>query len=143
MSSSDRITCSKGKLEGFSIPYVAQRGKGKGRKSTNKQNQQELAHHPTSAIEGLDQLQQQAVVWVSPLPAQPPRPTSFQSFTGPKAGERPPSRALSVVDGAGSRPESTPPQLDISKLPWAPANTVPPLSADRVGAPWVPFQTIS
>ena len=57
-----------------------------------------MAHHPTSAIEGLDQLQQ-AVVWVSPLPAQPQRPTS-QSFTGPTAGERPPSRALSVVDRA-------------------------------------------
>ena len=52
---------------------------------------------PTGFAEGLDQLQQEAVVHVSPLPAQPPRPTSSQSITGPITGERPHSRALSVA----------------------------------------------
>ena len=52
---------------------------------------------PTGFAEGLDQLQQEAVVHVSPLPIQPPRPTSSQSITGSITGERPHTRALSVV----------------------------------------------
>ena len=56
-----------------------------------------MDQQPTGFAEGLDQLQQEAVVHVSPLPAQPPRPTSFQSITGPITGERPPSRTLSVA----------------------------------------------
>ena len=56
-----------------------------------------MDQQPTGFVEGLDQLQQEAVVNVSPLPAQPPRPTSSQSITGSKTGERPRSRALSVV----------------------------------------------
>ena len=72
MSSSDRIICSKGKSDGFSIPYETQRGKGKGKKSTNKQNQQDIAEQFTGATERLDQLQQQAVVQLSPLQAHHP-----------------------------------------------------------------------
>ena len=56
-----------------------------------------MDQQPTGFAEGLDQLQQEAVVHVSPLPAQPPRPTSSQSITGPITGERPCSRALSVA----------------------------------------------
>ena len=62
MSSSDRITCSKGKSEGFSIPYKTNRGKGKGRKSTNQQDQPDMAQQSTSATDRVQQLQQQAVV---------------------------------------------------------------------------------
>ena len=51
----------------------------------------------TGFAEGLDQLQQEAVVHISPLPAQPSRPTSSQSITGPITGKRPCSRALSVA----------------------------------------------
>ena len=56
-----------------------------------------MDQQPTGFAEGLDKLQQEAVVHVSPLPAQPPRPTLSQSTTGPITGERPPSRALSAV----------------------------------------------
>ena len=47
--------------------------------------------------EGLNQLQQEAVVHIASLPAQQPRPTSSQSITGPITGERPHFRALSVM----------------------------------------------
>ena len=67
---------------------------------------------PTGFAEQLDQLQQEAVVHVSPLPAQPPRPTSSQSITGPVTGERPCSRALSVASVDESQPQSTPPLVD-------------------------------
>ena len=67
---------------------------------------------PTGFAEGLDQLQQEAVVHVSPLPAQPPRPASSQSITGPITGERPCSRALSVVGMDEGQPQSTPPLAD-------------------------------
>ena len=67
------------------------------RKSHNKETQQNIDQQPTGFAEGLDQLQQEAVVCLSPLPAQPPRPTSSHSITGPITGERPHSRALSVA----------------------------------------------
>ena len=51
----------------------------------------------TGFAEGLDWLQQEAVVHLSPLQAQPPRPTSSQSIIGPITGERPCSRALSIA----------------------------------------------
>ena len=86
MSSSDRITQSKSQPEGLSLPARTRQR----RKSTNKETQQDMDQQPTGFAEGLDQLQQEAVVCISPLPAQPPRPTSFQSITGPITGERPP-----------------------------------------------------
>ena len=97
MSSNDRITHSKGKSEGFSIPYMTNRGKEKGKKSTNQHNQPDMAQQSTSAINGAQQLQQQAVVQLSPLSLHHTRPTSSQSITGPLAGERPTSRALPVA----------------------------------------------
>ena len=56
-----------------------------------------MDQQPTGFAEGLDKLQQEAVVHVSPLVAQPPRPASSQSITGPITGEGPRSRALSVT----------------------------------------------
>ena len=67
------------------------------RKSPSKETKQEMDQQPTGFAEGLDKLQQEVVVHVSPLPAQPPRPASSQSITGPITGERPHSRALSVM----------------------------------------------
>ena len=69
-----------------------------------------MDQQPTGFAEGLDQLQQEEVVCVSSLPAQPPRPTSSQSITGPITGERPPSRTLPVAGEDEGRPQSTPPQ---------------------------------
>ena len=56
-----------------------------------------MNQQPTGFAEGLDQLQKEADVGISPLPAQPPRPISSQSITGPITGERPPFRTLSVA----------------------------------------------
>ena len=81
MSSSDRITQSKGEPEELSLP------------ARTRQRKKSPSQQPTGFAEGLDQLQQEAVVHVSPLPAQPPRPSSSQSITGPITGERPCSRA--------------------------------------------------
>ena len=79
MSSSDRITQSKGKPEGLSLPVRTRQR----RKSPNKETQQDMDQQPTGFAEGLDQLQQEVVVHISALPAQPPGPTSSQSITGP------------------------------------------------------------
>ena len=56
-----------------------------------------MAQQSTSATEEAQQLQQQAVVQLSPLSPHCTRPTSYQSTTGPLGGERPPSRALLVA----------------------------------------------
>ena len=71
-----------------------------------------MEQQPTGFVEGLDQLRQEAAVHISPLPAQQPRPHSSQSITGPITGERPCSRALSVMGADESRPQSTPPLAD-------------------------------
>ena len=126
MSSSDRITHSEGKSEGFSIPYETIKGKEKGKKSTNQQNQPDMAKQSTSATEEVQQLQQEAVVQLSPLSLHHTRPMSSQSTTGPLAGERPPSRALPVPGAAESRTQSTPPQLGPIHQQQAPAHAVPP-----------------
>ena len=74
-----------------------------------------MDQQPTGFAEGLDQLQQEAVVHISSLPAQPPRPTSSQSIMGPITGERPGSRALPVVGMDESQPQSTPTLTDHHK----------------------------
>ena len=71
-----------------------------------------MEQQPTGFAEGLDQLQQEAVVHISPLPAQQPRPASSQPITGPITGGRPHSRALSVMGMDESQPQSTPPPAD-------------------------------
>ena len=93
MSSSDRIMQSKGKPKELSLPTRTRQK----RKSPSREPKQEMFQQPTGFAKGLDKLQQEAVVHVSPLPAQPPRPASSQSITGPITGERPHSRALSVM----------------------------------------------
>ena len=100
-----------------------------------------MDQQPTGFAEGLDQLQQEAVVHISPLPAQPPRPASSQSITGPITGERPCSRALSVVGADEGRPQSTPPLVDHRKLLQISTNIVFPSAG--VGTPQVPFQKLS
>ena len=67
------------------------------RNSPSRKAKPEMEKQPRGFAEGLDQLQQEAVVHISPLPAQQPKPASSQSITGPITGERPCSRALSVM----------------------------------------------
>ena len=67
------------------------------RKSPSREAKQEMEKQSMGFAEGLDQLQQEAAVHISPLPAQQPRLDSSQSITGPITGERPHSRALSVM----------------------------------------------
>ena len=138
MSSND----SKSKSEGFSIPYMTNRGNEKGKRSRNQHNQPDMAQQSTSAINGSQQLQQQAVVQLSHLSPHHTRPTSSQSITGPLAGEKPPSRTLSVSCAVESQPQSTSPQLGQVHQQQVLAHTVPPSPA-RVGTPQVPFQTLS
>ena len=107
MSSSNRITQSKGKPTELSLPTRTRQR----RKSPSREAKQEM-EQPTGFAEGLDKLQQEAAVHISPLPAQQPRPASSQSITGPITGERPRSRVLSVMGMDESRPQSTPPLAD-------------------------------
>ena len=93
MSYSDRITGSKGEPKELSLPTRTRQK----RKSPSRETKQAMNQQPTGFAEGLDKLQQDAVVHISPLPAQPSRPASSQSITGPITGERPHSRALSVM----------------------------------------------
>ena len=93
MSSSDRITQSKGEPARLSLPTRTQQR----RKSPNREAEQLTEQQPTGFVEGLDKLQQEAVVHISPLPAQQPRPDSSQPITGPITGERPRTRASSVM----------------------------------------------
>ena len=71
-----------------------------------------MEQQPTGFAEELDQLQQEAVVHISPLPAQQPRLASSQSITGPITGKRPCFRALSVMGMDESRPQYTQPLAD-------------------------------
>ena len=98
-----------------------------------------MAQQSTSAINGAQQLQQQAVVQFSPLSLHHTRPTSSQSITGPLAGERPPSRTLPVAGTAEGQPQSTPPLLNLRHHQQAPACTVPSSPA-KAGTPQVPFK---
>ena len=97
-----------------------------------------MEQQPTVFAEGLDKLQQEALVHISPLPAQQPRPNSFQSITGPITGERPCSRALSVMGMDESQPQSTPPLADHHQQPQILTNIVSPSA--RADTPQVPFQ---
>ena len=66
MSSSDRITQSKGKPIELSLPTRTRQR----RKSSSREAKPEMEQQPTGFAEGLDQLQQEAVVHISLLPAQ-------------------------------------------------------------------------
>ena len=102
------MSSSKGESEELSLPARTRQR----RKSPNKETQQDIDQQPTGFAVGLDQLQEEAVVCVSPLPAQPPRPASSQSITGPITGERPHSRSLSVAGTDEGLSQSTPPPAD-------------------------------
>ena len=93
MSSSDKITQSKGEPADLNLPTRTWQR----RKSPNRKAKPEMEKQPTGFAEGLDKLQQEAVVHISPLLVQQPRLDSSQSITGPITGERPHSRTLSVM----------------------------------------------
>ena len=77
-------------------------------------------------------------VHTSPLPTQPPRPTSTQSITGPITGDRQPSRTALVTDNSGNRCQSTPPQTDTVKMQETPVPTVP-TTPQRPLTPCIPL----
>ena len=76
-------------------------------------------------------------VHTSPLPAQPPRPTSTQSVTRPIIGDRQPSTTL-VTDDSRNRCQSTPPQANIVKMWETPVPAVPP-TQQRPLTPHIPL----
>ena len=86
---------------------------------------------------GLDQHYPQMPVHTSPLPAQPPRPTSPQSVTGPIIGDIQLPTTL-VTDDSGNRCQSTPPQADTVKMRETPVPTVPP-TPHRPLTPHIPL----
>ena len=120
MSSNSRVTRGKGESDGLSLPARTRQRK----KSTNMENDGNTALNTTFNT-GLDQHHPQMPVHTSPLPAQPPRPTSTQSVTRPIIGDRQPSTTL-VTDDSGNRCQSTPPQADIVKMQETPVPAVPP-----------------
>ena len=121
MSSNSRIMRSKGESDGLSLPVRTRQRK----KSTSMENDGNTSSKTTFDT-GLDQHHPQMPVHTSPLPTQPPRPTSTQSITGPITGDRPPSRTTLVTDNSGNRCQSTPPQADTVKMRETPVPTVPP-----------------
>ena len=111
MSSNSRIMRSKGESDRLSLPARTRQRK----KSTNMENDEDTSLKTTFDT-GLDQQHPQTPVHTSPLPTQPPRPTSAQSITGPIAGDRQPPRATPVADNSGNRCQSTPPQADAVRM---------------------------
>ena len=121
MSFNSRVTRSKGESDGLSLPVRTRQR----RKATNMENNGNTALNTTFDT-GLDQHHPQMPVHTSPIPAQPPRPTSMQSVTGPMIGDRQPSRTTLVTDNSRNRCQSTPPQTDTVKMLETPVPAVPP-----------------
>ena len=109
MSSNSRIMRSKGVSDGLSLPARTRQRK----KFTSMENNGNTSSK-TIFDTGLDQHHPQMPVHTSPLPTQPPRPTSAQSITDPITGERQHSRTTLVTDNSWNRCQSTPPQTDKS-----------------------------
>ena len=109
MSSDSRITRSKGESDRLSLPAKTRQRK----KSSNMENGGNTAPGTTSCDTGLDQ-HPQMPIHTSPLPTQPPRPTSAQSITGPIAGNRPTPRTAPV--NLGNRCQSTLLQADAVRM---------------------------
>ena len=99
------------------------------------ENDGNTAPRTTSCDTGLDK-HPQTPVHTSPLPTQPPRPTSTQSITGPIAGNRPPPRTAPV--NSGNRCQSTPPQADATRMQETPVPTVLP-TPQRPLTPHIPL----
>ena len=121
MSSNSRVTRSKGVSDGLSLPARTRQRM----KFTSMENN-ENASSKTTFDTGLDQHHPQMPIHTSPLPTQPPRPTSTQSITGPITGDGQPSRTALVTDNSGNRCQSTPPRTDTVKMWETAAPTVPP-----------------
>ena len=130
MSSNSRVTRSKGESDGLSLPVRTRQR----RKSTNMENDENTALNTTFDT-GLDQHHPQMPVHTSPLPAQPPRPTSAQSVTGPIIGDRQPSTTL-VTHDSRNRCQSTPPP--IVKMWETPVPALPPIQ-QRPLTPCIPL----
>ena len=133
MSSNSRIMRSKGISDGLSLPARTRQRK----KFTSMENDENTSSKTTFDT-GLDQHHPQMPVHTSPLPTQPPRPTSAQSITGPIAGDRQPSRTTLVTDNSGNRCQSTPPRTDTVKMRETPVPTVPP-TPQRPLTPCIPL----
>ena len=97
MSSNSRVMRSKGVSDGLSLPVRTRQRK----KFTSMENDENTSSK-TIFDTGLDQHHPQMPVHTSPLPTQPPRPTSTQSITGPITRDRQPSRTILVTDNSGS-----------------------------------------
>ena len=121
MSSNSRIMRSKGVSDGLSLLARTRQRK----KLTSIENDKTISSKTTFDT-GLDQYQPQMPVHTSPLPTQPPRPTSAQSITGPITGDRQPSRTTLVTNNSGNRCQSTPPRTDTVKMQETPVPKVPP-----------------
>ena len=128
-----RITRSKGISDGLSLPARTRQRK----KFTSMENETNTSSK-TIFDTGLDQHHPQMPVHTSPLPTQPPRPTSTQYITGPITGDRQPSRTTLVTDNSWNRCQSTPPQTDTVKMQETPVPTVPP-TPHRPLTPHIPL----
>ena len=133
MSSNSRIMRSKGESDGLILPVRTRQRK----KSTNMENDGNTSLKTTFDT-ALDQQHPQMPVHTSPLPTQPPRPTSAQSITGPIAGDRQTPRATPVADNSGNRCQSSPPQADAVRMWETPVPTVPP-TPQRPLTPYIPL----
>ena len=93
-----RIMRSKGISDGLNLPARTRQRK----KFTSMENNENTSSKTTFDT-GLDQHHPQTPVYTSPLPTQPPRPTSTKSITSPITGDRQPSRTTLVSDNSGNR----------------------------------------
>ena len=133
MSSNSRIMRSKGVSDRLSLP-----ARTKQRKKFTSMENNENTSSKTTFDTGLDQHHPQTPIHTSPLPTQPPRPTSAQSITGPITGDRQPSRTTLVTDNSENRCQSTPPQTDTVKMWETPVPIVPP-TPQRPLTPCIPL----
>ena len=132
MSSNSRIMRIKGVSDGLSLPARTRQ-----RKKFISMENDENTSSKTIFDTGLDQHHPQTPVHTSPLPTQPPRPTSAQSITGPITGDRQSSRTTLVTDNSQNRCHSTPPWTDTVKMWETPVPTVPP-TPHRLLTPCIP-----
>ena len=133
MSSNSRIMRSKGICDGLSLSVRTRQRK----KFTSMENDGNTSSK-TIFDTGLDQHHPQMPVHTSPLPTQPPRPTSAQSITGPITGERQHSRTTLMTDNSWNRCQSMPPWTDTVKMWETPVPTVPP-APHRPLTPCIPL----
>ena len=110
MSSNTRVTRSKGESDRLSLPTRTRQA----RKPTIVENDGNMALNTTFNT-GLNQHHPQMPVHMSQLPAQPQRPTSTQSVTGPMTGDGQPSTTTGMMS-PGNRCHSTPPQADTARM---------------------------